>query len=69
MSWVAEHWEELMAALSGLWVVVSVVVSLTPTKEDDKWLRKATEWVSFMTSKNRPGVLKTPLSPMPEGNE
>jgi hypothetical protein len=55
--------ESVMAALAGLWAFVSLVVAITPTHRDDELLtaaRRFLERLSFLQSKNSPGLLSLP---------
>ena len=40
MAWISENWDSLLAAWGALTALATIVVGLTPTKEDDKWLAK-----------------------------
>jgi hypothetical protein len=40
MDWISEHWQELVAAVGGLVIAARVMVKLTPTPADDRWLAK-----------------------------
>lgn len=40
MDWIIEHWDEILKIIGAAVVIASVVVNLTPTKTDNKVLKK-----------------------------
>jgi len=40
MSWVIEHWDDLVTIATGLMALALVIVKLTPSKKDDEFLAK-----------------------------
>jgi len=36
MTWIAEHWDDVVTILTGLCALALVIVKLTPSKRDDK---------------------------------
>jgi len=49
IDWISDNWEAIAAALGSLYTVVTIVVALTPTPEDDAWLRRIAERLSFLS--------------------
>lgn len=44
LTWIASNWTEIGAAAGALYVLLSIVVRLTPTKRDDEALSAAHEF-------------------------
>lgn len=40
MSWITEHWKDILAVIGGIVTVASLIVKLTPTQKDDTVLEK-----------------------------
>lgn len=62
-SWVMAHKVEIMEALGGLWVLLSVIVRLTPSPKDDAALSKirdVAERVSFLAPGDTDSVVSLP---------
>lgn len=60
-SFVVEHWEVVVAFLLALQALVSAYVRNTETKEDDIWLRKWLDRLSFFSALGERGTLKPPF--------
>lgn len=70
-SWVMAHKVEIMEALGGLWVLLSVIVRLTPSPKDDEALgkvREIAERVSFLAPRDSDSVGSLPGS-SPRGDD
>lgn len=68
MEWLLENWRALAEIAGAGWVVLSLIVKLTPTPYDDELLRKAVGFVSFLQPLGR-GGLKLPLTPVKRRGE
>lgn len=55
--------EEIAAAVAALWLVVSVVVRLTPSKRDDHALARIARVLSFLSPPGSPSAFKVPGTP------
>lgn len=40
MTWILEHWEDLLAIYGAVVLICSTVIKLTPTTKDDDWWAK-----------------------------
>lgn len=60
LDWIIEHWDYFVAAAVALYVLISFIVWLTPTRADDVWWKRTMERVSFLKPKNIPGLLSLP---------
>ena len=60
MDWVAERWDTIAAGLAALYALVSVIVALTPTPDDDAWLRRVAERLSALSPPGSRGPIKLP---------
>lgn len=40
MTWILEHWEDLLAVYGAVVLICSTVIKLTPTTKDDDWWAK-----------------------------
>lgn len=58
LTFVAEHVDDILTALAGLVAVASVIVKLTPTQTDDRWLGKVLRFVEPLSlAKRAPAVV------------
>ena len=60
MEWITENKAALTAAILTTWSLVSIIVKLTPSKADDRFLRRVAEWLSFFLPPNIAGLFKVP---------
>lgn len=63
MAWLLENWSTLVQIVSGLMLVASLIVGLTPTPKDDAVLKSVREFlirISFLKPSNEPGTVKLP---------
>lgn len=60
LDWLTEHWDEIAAGAAALYTVATVVVALTPTPEDDAFLRRLAERLSFLSPPGAKGSAKLP---------
>lgn len=49
ISWVIEHWTEILAAFGGMVLFGSIVVGITPTTKDDSVLRKVINFIDHVS--------------------
>jgi len=66
MTWIIENQAELWALAVAVWALISVVVRLTPTREDDAVLARVwsvLEHISFWQHKDGRGVWSMPGRP------
>lgn len=61
MSWLMEHYQELLGVAFAALTVASAVTKLTPTPKDDEVVKKLLGWLSFLNPKGVAG-LKLPMS-------
>ena len=59
-AWFIEHRADIISALGALWAFVSIIVSLTPSTEDDHWLRRVAERISGLAPSNSPTLFSFP---------
>lgn len=45
MSWITSHWQDIVAALTGVVLTARLIVKLTPTPADDTFLEKVIGWL------------------------
>lgn len=61
MTWLLEHWSEILACFGALVAFCSAFVKLTPTQKDDNfvaWLVKIFNWLSIFNPKKDAEVLE-----------
>jgi len=56
LNWVLGNWDVVLEVVGYLYLAVSVVVGLTPTKKDDAFLAR----LSFLAPANAKGTFKVP---------
>lgn len=61
MSWFLEHGTMILEIIMAILAVASMITGLTKSEEDDKFIKKLIDFVSFLTPKNAPGTFKMPL--------
>lgn len=74
MQFLIDHYDEILALLGTLYALVSGVVALTPSKEDDAFLMRFAQRLSFLAPRNvpqrfslpgfMPGKPEDPIGPM-----
>lgn len=57
MTWIMEHWDDILAIIGGLVIVVSTVVKLTSTDKDDTVWAKILKVLSALSLYNPDGSL------------
>lgn len=60
LDWLTEHWDEIAAGAAAVYAVITIVVGLTPSKDDDKWLRRVADRISFLPPSNARGSISLP---------
>lgn len=45
MTWILEHWEDLLAVYGAVVLICSTVIKLTPTTKDDDWWAKIVKFL------------------------
>lgn len=55
VEWITENWDSLMMIAGSVWMVVTIVIGLTPSTKDDAWLRRVAERWSFLKPSNAEG--------------
>jgi Na+-transporting NADH:ubiquinone oxidoreductase subunit NqrC len=48
MSWITEHWKDILAIIGGIVTLASLIVKLTPTQKDDNILAKIIKILSII---------------------
>lgn len=57
MSWIMEHWKDILAIIGGVVAVASVIVKLTPSTKDDTVLAKIIKILAALSLYNPDGSL------------
>lgn len=60
IAFILAHWDVILAVVSALLTVASLVTKLTPSPKDDEVVRKIMAFFSFLQPKDVPGVVKMP---------
>jgi len=60
LDWITEHWDDLAIGAGYLWGLINLIVGLTPSTEDDQWLRKLGERLSALAAANDRRTFKLP---------
>lgn len=60
LDWLTDHWQTIVQVGGALYVLISVVVAATPSKEDDAWWARVAQRLSFLKPTNVPGTLSLP---------
>ena len=55
ITWLSEHWEDVLAILGGIITVVSIIVKLTATDKDDTVWAKILKVLSALSLVNPDG--------------
>jgi hypothetical protein len=70
ISWVTQHWDEILFALFAVCTAASAIVKLTPSQTDDLWvarIRAFLERLALNAPRTRPpGIYADPSPPAPE---
>lgn len=53
IDWLAENWDAIVFALTGMVTAVSVIVKITPTLKDDNVWLPFVKWLSKYVALNR----------------
>lgn len=57
MTWIMEHWKDILAVIGGVVTVASIIVKLTPTQKDDNILSKIITILSALSLYNPDGSM------------
>lgn len=57
MTWVVEHWDDVLSIIGGLVLVVSTIVKLTSTTKDDTVWAKVLQILAALSIVNPDGSL------------
>ena len=58
MEWVISHWLDIVAVITGIVTVASIIAKLTPTETDDKIVAKILQVIDLLAINNKPTELK-----------
>lgn len=50
ISWIIEHWDDLLAVYGGVVVVCSTIIKLTPTTKDDSVWDKIVKFLDIFST-------------------
>lgn len=68
INWVSQNWDTIAGVGTAVLTIVSLIVAATDTKEDDAWLKRVLQTLSFLKPNNIPGLLSLPgVRPKPPG--
>jgi len=54
MEWLTANYGSVIAIVTGVVSVASLIAKLTPTEVDDAWVAKALKFVDFLAINNKP---------------
>lgn len=57
MSWITEHWKDILAIIGGVVTTASIIVKLTPTQKDDNVLAKIIKILAALSLFNPDGKM------------
>ena len=55
LHWIEAHWDDIVEIGAWAFALITLIVSLTPSTEDDRWWRLAMERLSVLKPSNAPG--------------
>ena len=61
MTYLLEHWADILEAASLLVAAASIITGLTPSPKDDEILKKIVAALSFLKPKDADGTFKVPF--------
>lgn len=59
MEWITANWGSLVAIVTGVVTLASIVAKITPTKTDDKYVGYALKFINFLAVSAKPIEKKT----------
>ena len=63
IAWISSHWADIGLAVTGLVTAASIVVRITPTQRDDRWLAKAMKVLERLSlAKPTPAVVRPDIT-------
>lgn len=57
MTWIMEHWKDILAIIGGVVTTASIIVKLTPTQKDDNVLAKIIKILAALSLFNPDGKM------------
>lgn len=57
MTWIMEHWKDILAVIGGVVTTASIIVKLTPTQKDDTVLAKIIKILAALSLYNPDGKM------------
>jgi hypothetical protein len=58
MEWITNHWTDIVAIVTGIVTVASIIAKLTPTETDNAIIAKVLQIVDMLALNNKPTELK-----------
>jgi len=62
MNFIINNITEIIAIITGIVTVASIIAKLTPTQVDDIWMARILKFIDLLAINNKPTELKTPES-------
>lgn len=60
IDWLSTHWTDLLEVVGAIYAVAVLIVAMTPSPDDDAWLRRLAERLSFLSPPGSEGKLSLP---------
>ena len=58
MEWIIANWESVVAIITGIVTVASIIAKITPTETDDKVVGFLLKFVDLLAINNKPTEVK-----------
>lgn len=58
MEWITNHWTDVVAIVTGIVTVASIIARLTPTETDNAIIAKILQIIDMLALNNKPTELK-----------
>lgn len=62
MSWILSNWDTVLGCVTAILGVLSTVTAMTPTPDDDAFVKKIVDFLSVLKPKDAAGTLKMPFT-------